>query len=355
MIDTIKLSYPYDLKLVEIFEEYKHKLQKLSPNGSVIWSKEWVQDSLPSHFAGLRIMFQCSKDLKELGFKNCPSLIFFEFSLQKWISPSGYNNKNTGLDYDIELLNMWFKSLAEFTRYDFDYSKFQVYRVDLAQNFILQGNVSVEDFLRALEIKFSKHTDGEKVRRYHGSLYYSSRWVTKKIYWKWLEFMQVERLKRSIAIQDVTGGDDMSEIKGLVNDAGIGLTNGEIRDMARMLRFELSFKRPFLKKNGVCQIYDIEKLKDRFEAEKRKYTTVQKLKQGLEFTSAEYQVIDLCKRYGYNGARTEFVKTATERYFYKIKRSLMTKGVFLECIFNSEWRLDINSSDGVLDYELKIA
>lgn len=354
MIDTIKLAYPYDEKLENILNEYKHKLQKLSPDGSVVWSKEWVQDSLPSHFAGLRIMFQKSRELKELGFRGCPSLIYFEFSLQKWVSPNGYNNRNTVLDYDIQALDMWFRALSDFTGYGFDYAKFQVYRIDLAQNFLLEGNVGVQDFLRALEIKFSRHTDGEKVRRYDGALYYSSRWVTKKIYWKWLEFMQVERLKRIIATDEI-GEGAMSDEKGIKTDGFQGLTNQEIQELPRMLRFELSFKRPFLKKNGVCQVYDIEKLRDRFEAEKKKYTTVQRIKEGLDFTNAEYKVIDLCKRYGYNGAKAEFLKGASIQYFYKVKRSLMTKCVHLECIDNTEWRMDIKAADSQSDYVLRLA
>ena len=354
MIDTIKLAYPYDERLANILEQYKIKLQKLSPDGSIIWSKEWIQDHLPSHFAGLRIMFQKSRDLKDMGFRGCPSLIYFEFSLQKWISSTGYNNKNTELDYDIQVLDMWFKAISDFTGYDFDFAKFTVYRIDLAQNFILEGNLPVEDFLRALEIKFSRHTDGEKVRRYPGALYYGSRWVTKKIYWKFLEFMQVERLKRAINTDDVTEGGDMAE-KGLKTDGFGGLSGAEIKELGRMLRFELSFKRPFLKKNGVCQIYDIQKLRERFEVEKRKYTTVQKLKANADFSNSEYRLIDYCKRYGYNGAKAEFLKTVTDRQFYRIKRSLLTKGVFLECIDNSEWRLDVQTADSQSDYVLRVA
>jgi len=125
--------------------------------------------------------------------------------------------------------------------------------------------------------------------------------------------------------------------------------------MAQMLRFELSFKRPCLKKSGVVQIYDIEKLRERFEQEAIKYTTVQKLKETSAFTGTEYRLIDYCKRHGYNGAKAEFLKLYTEQHFYRVKRGLMSKGVHLECIDNSEWRLDIKQADASVDYVLRVA
>jgi hypothetical protein len=133
------------------------------------------------------------------------------------------------------------------------------------------------------------------------------------------------------------------------------LSSDEVSELVRMLRVEVEFRRTFLKKNNTTSIDSIPDLLARFEEEKAKFITVKKLREGVTLTSGEYYVVDLCKRYGYQDAQQEFLKMKNLRTWYRIKKSLRSKGVYLECILNSDWRLDIEAADNLEDYVLEVA
>ena len=162
MIDTLKVSYPLDRRLAVLLDEKSERLQKVSPDGEVLWEKSVVRGNcMPSHYSGLRITTRKKKDLLDMGFinlqeSNLPDVAFFEFSLQKYQSPSAYNNKNTDLDVDIQAFYVWVSALSSALEYDFLIAQFELQRVDFSRNYLIQ-NSTVLDFLRSLELTFSRH------------------------------------------------------------------------------------------------------------------------------------------------------------------------------------------------------
>jgi hypothetical protein len=356
VIDTIKLSYPVFPELVTLIEANRERLVKLSPSGEVVWEKSWVKDALPSHFEGLRMSLLDGKGLRNQGFTNARTLVQFEFSLQKWQSETGYNNKNTTIEQDLEAFDRWISLLSDCCGFQFEKELFELYRVDLSQNFILQGVSSVEEYLRALDVKFSRHPNGENVTKYKGCIFYGSSWISKKIYWKWLEFQEIERKKKKNYYIDrmIEGENTMGSVFYMHNGKK-PLTSEEINGMLRMLRFELGYKRTYLDRTGIIRIPDIPKLLDKYEEERQRYMTVKKLGDGIRLSNAEYVIVDLCKRYGVNGAKAEYCKTHTERAWYKHKRNLVSKGVYIESILREDWLQEIQQTDNLCDFELRLA
>ena len=347
-IDTIKLSYPADDVLIHKYRQYSDRFQKISPDGEVIWEKTSCTKSLPSHFGSLRITYTNAADQLSMGFKNFTrSTIDFEFSLQKWHSETGYNNRNTELTWDLIKLNEWINTLSEVFEYSFTEDIFEVMRVDIAENYILKKG-SVDDYLRALELKFSPHQNGEKkLMRFDGAIQYGSSWIGKKIYSKFKEFVQVEKKKHTSRYKE--GGHDMKTIEGVKRC----LNESEIEELVRMLRFEVEFRRKFLKKSGLTKIASIPDLLGRFEQEKQKYMTVKNLRTGaVALSGTEYMIVDLCKRYGQIGAKDEFLKDHSKASWYQHKKNLKMKGVYLECVLNEEWRGDIAHADFGEQFEL---
>lgn len=340
--------------LFEILDQRANKLIKLSPSGEIFWEKALMsKDNLPSHFEGLNITWQWGHELEKAGFKNARSLAFFEFSLQKWQSESGYNNRNTALDMDLEALCKWLDSLEYLLGYEFNSSEFEFYRIDLSQNFIVEG-VRVEEFLRSLEIKLSRHPNGEKIHRYPGCVYYGSSWLAKKLYWKYQEFMDIERKKKATYTTDYLNGEKDMKLT-LTDGRKRALYPSEIQEMLNMVRFECEFKRHLLKKAGVNSIADIPKLFERFEEEKKKYLTVQRISGEVVLTPVERCIIEDCKRLGINVAKVKFFQDHKERVWYKHKKNLQAKGIFIECIDNADWRLDTEAADRTLNYTLRLA
>lgn len=354
MIDTLRLAYPADPRIIALFDEYTERLQKISPDGEVLWERAFCQASLPSSFSGLRVMIQQASELKKQGFENARSLIFFEFSLQKWQSETGYNNKNTSLEDDIYLLHGWIGCLSFMFDYDFRPELFEFYRVDLAVNYILE-NGSVPDYLRSLEIKFSRHENGEKkIMRFDGALQYGSRWIGKKLYHKFGEFNKNYFNQHKDLYRLYHEGTPMSEIKEMNNGKRI-LAEDEIMELSRMLRFEVEFRRMYLHRNKILKIADIHKLSERFKQEQETFMTCRAVPESATLSDSEYRVIDLCKRYSYSEAKRRYVEEKSTRSWYRTKAALASKGVRLEAIVNADWRLDIASADNLKNFSLRVA
>lgn len=380
MIDTIRLSYLANSKLAKIVSERSDKLVKVSSNGEVLWQKGYMKDDLPSHFSGLRIAHIEQKALLQQGFKNARDLIQFEFSLQKWQSETGYNNCNTPLDKDLLVLRDWVDAISEELEYSFDFDLFEIYRVDIAQNYILEGSTSVNEYLKALQIRFSRHEKSERHQTYDGAVFYGSSWISKKMYWKHKEFQDIERKKKPHAYRIkeegvgawnfkkfgvlkkhsekesceagiIAGG---GEVK-LFHDGKRALNQSEIDEMLRMVRFELGYKRTYLDRHKIIRIKDIPQLLEHYSEEKKRYLTVQKLGPGLRLSNGEYVVIDLVKRYGVEGGKSEFLKQKTSRTWERVKSSLVSKGVYLECILKDDFQQDIEEADKIAHFELRLA
>ncbi len=370
MIDTIKVAYPVFPELVNLIEANMSRLVKLSPSGDVEWEKAWCHIELPSHYDGLRVTLLDGKGLRNQGFTNAKSLVMFEFSLQKWQSETGYNNRNTSIYADIQAFDVWITELNDVLRYKFEKDLFELYRVDLSQNYILMGETSIEEYLRALHVKFSRHPNGENVTKYKGSIHYGSSWISKKMYSKWQEFQDVESKKKKNVYTDqylhserklyiVNDQGNRELIKN--NDVSImpngkrALSPEEIMEMLRMMRFEMGFKRTYLQKHEILKVDDIPVLLGKYEEDKQRYMTVQKLGSGVRLSPVEYMIVDQCKRFGVNGAKAEYCKGHTERAWYKHKRNLILKGVYIEAILREDWLTEITEVDNLCDFELRLA
>jgi hypothetical protein len=240
--------------------------------------------------------------------------------------------------------------LSDLFDYEFDLLKFTPCRVDLSQNFILKEG-SIDDYLRSLELKFSSHPNGEKkLMRYDGAIQYGSTWIGKKIYSKFKEFESIEKRKHR-KLYLMTEGREMKK-----QDGKRPLNETEISELVRMLRFEVEFRKKFLQKKGVHSIASIPDLLARFESEKQKYLTVKNIREGnVSLSGTEYKIVDLCKRYGYSGAKEQYMSEHSEQAWYKHRKNLQMKGVYLEAIINTDWRLDIKSADYKNEFVLEVA
>lgn len=312
---------------------------KVSPDGEMMWEKSMVKDDfMPSHYSGLRVATRTKKDLLDAGYSKVkasfPDLAFFEFSLQKYQSPSAYNNRNTHLHADLSALAAWIINLSAALTYPFDSDQFELYRVDLSQNFLVL-NASPSDFIRSLEMSFSRHPDSDgRMSRSGHAVFLRSRWLGKKIYSKGKEFLDVERKKRNFYSDKYC-----NEGTEIYSGDLVPLSFGEISDLMRMIRFECEFKSPYLKRYEIKRIQDIELLCERFELEKAKYTVVPVLIDGDPRLSArEEQVINLVRRVGLHEAKKCYLQSHSERTWYRIKRELAARSIHLEALDNIEHR-----------------
>ena len=356
MIDTIKLAYPLDSELDRLLETKSGLLQKISPDGEVLWQKYMMNNvDMPSHYPGLRVTFRKRQDLKDAGYKvnpSLPNLAFFEFSLQKYQSQSAYNNRNTTLQTDLIALAAWINDLSTAFGYPFDPDQFELCRVDLSMN-LLVLNASPVDMIRSLELSFSRHPNSDgKMSRYGHAISLLSRWLDKKLYYKFKEFLDIERKKQKIYSDKYCDGDAKN-----YTDKIVPLSAYEINDLTRMIRFECGFKLPYLKRHGIRRIQDIKLLCERFESEKAKYTNVPVLIDGdPRFSSArEEQVINLVRRLGLLKAKLFFIQNHSERSWYRVKRELAAKSLYLEALDNIDLRtkgLEILHDRKKLDFQL---
>ncbi len=365
MIDTLKVSYPLDRRLAVLLDEKSERLQKVSPDGEVLWEKSVVRGNcMPSHYSGLRITTRKKKDLLDMGFinlqeSNLPDVAFFEFSLQKYQSPSAYNNKNTDLDVDIQAFYVWVSALSSALEYDFLIAQFELQRVDFSRNYLIQ-NSTVLDFLRSLELTFSRHpTADTRLERKGSGLFFKSSWLGKKLYYKYQEFMDVERKKHS-GIYTEKRLSGVAELDAYCDFQP--LTCAEIDELTRMVRFEIEFKQHYLKRYSVKKIDDVINLLDRFNIEKEKYMEVPLLTKGdlcssLGLTAAQHQIIDMVRRYGFKEARNQYIQLKSLRSWQRNKSELSAKHIHLEALDNREYRsmTDIFHNPEVLNFQLELA
>lgn len=344
MIDTIKLAYPMDRTLYRLLNENAEKLQKIAPDGEVLWEKSVVRgDCMPSHYSGLRITTRTKRDLIEMGFDpafiDCEKdVAFFEFSLQKYQSPSAYNNYNSSVENDLLALAEWVKQLSTALGYIFVLERFDLYRVDLSQNFMVR-NAHPKDVIRCLELHLSRNPEADsKTERSGHMVALRSNWLGKKLYYKGQEFMDVERKKHRHIYTDAYMAGERDNINPSLMQP---LSSSEIDDLMSMLRFELEFKRAYLKRYKMAKIISITSLVERFNSEKAKYLQVPVLSRGdLNLMSPqETQLVDLVRVHGYQNAKNMFISHYSERSFYRNKRGLAGRSIFLESMENIENRL----------------
>lgn len=363
MIDTIKLAYPMDRTLYRLLDENAEKLQKIAPDGEVLWEKSVVRgDCMPSHYSGLRITTRTKRDLIEAGFDpkfiDCEKdVAFFEFSLQKYQSPSAYNNHNSSVENDLLALTEWVKQLSIALGYLFSLERFELYRVDLSQNFMVR-NAHPTDVIRCLELHLSRNPEADsKTERNGHMIALRSSWLGKKLYYKGQEFLDVERKKHRLVYNDAYMAGDSDQINpSLVQP----LSYSEINDLMSMIRFELEFKRAYLKRYGMGKVISILSLVERFNAEKAKFLNVPVLSRGDYdmMSPQENQLIDCVRVNGYTNAKNIFIGRYSTRTFYRIKRGLASRSIYLESMENIENRLtgqDIFVNPERLNFQFELA
>lgn len=348
LIDTIKIAYPMSQTLYRILEERSERLQKISPDGDIVWEKSFVSGScMPSHYSGLRITTVTRRDLIEMGFNSDfidteNDLAFFEFSLQKWQSPSAYNNYNSTIENDLLALRSWITELSSVLEYVFSPDLFRLYRVDLSRNLFLL-NCHPPLFIRSIELNFSKHAESDsRLSRHSTSVSLRSNWIGKKIYYKFQEFMDVERKKHfSVYTPAYLAGETDCERP---DDCGFEpLTLEEIKELSSMVRFEMEFKRAYLKRYNMCKIIDITRLVDRFETELDKVFNVPLItnEQLSTMTLQERSLVSLIQDFGYSSGKSAFLNQYSPRYFYKLKKSLLGRGIDLDNLDNIKNRASV--------------
>jgi hypothetical protein len=346
MIDTIKLAYPMDKALYRLLNENAEKLQKVAPDGEVLWEKSVVRgDCMPSHYSGLRITTRTKRDLIEMGFDpdfiNCDKdVAFFEFSLQKFQSPSAYNNHNSSIENDLLALADWVKQLSAALGYIFALDRFELYRVDLSQNYMIR-NAHPTDVIRCMELHLSRNPEADsKTERYGHMVALRSNWIGKKLYYKGQEFMDVERKKHRHIYSDAYMAGERENLSPCLFRP---LSSAEIDDLMSMLRFELEFKRSYLKRYGMTKIISITSLVERFNNEKTKFINVPVISRGEidSLSPQEHQLIDCIRVHGFQAGKFNFINRYSERTFYRIRRSLQARSIpiHLEAMENMENRL----------------
>lgn len=365
MIDTIKLAYPMDRALYRLLDENAEKLQKVAPDGEVLWEKSVVKgDCMPSHYSGLRITTRTKRDMIEAGFDpafiNCEKdVAFFEFSLQKFQSPSAYNNHNSSVENDLLALADWVKQLSTALGYVFVLDRFDLYRVDLSQNFMVR-NAHPRDVIRCLELHLSRNPEADsKTERSGHMVALRSNWIGKKLYYKGQEFMDVERKKhRHIYTDAYMAGERDNTNPSIMKP----LSSSEIDDLMSMLRFELEFKRAYLKRYDMTKVTSILRLVERFNSEKSKFLNVPVLSRGdIDMLSPqEHQLIDCVRVNGYLAGKNMFINRYSLRTFYRIKRSLTARSIpiYLEAMENIENRLtgqDVFFNPDRLNFQFDLA
>lgn len=378
MLDSIKKTLPSSDALLKFISSNSEKLQRLSGSGQVLWERSWVQSALPSHFAGLRISHSPASEKIANGIKNAKDIVEFEYSVAKWASPAGYNHRNTALVDDVESVRKWVRVFNDFAGTHYPYNLWTVTRADLSEVYELSGG-STDAFLEQCHVKMSSYTNAEgKTLKYDGAVYYPSSWIAKKIYDKYKEWRNHERFKYKDLIKwGYLDGDAVKEegnsmlhlissnhseqLKAAKKEfkekyGKEPIPAEEIESLKNCLRLEVEFRRDFLSKHGYTSIDDILKLEDRFHEESLKWLSIKNLSESLDkFSVNEYFLIDRCKRVGYKQARIDFMVKFTEQWFYKVRKSLKDKNIFVEYLDNQDFRGEINDVDKATRFELRLA
>jgi hypothetical protein len=187
-----------------------------------------------------------------------------------------------------------------------------------------------------------------------------SNWIGKKLYYKGQEFLDVERKKHRHIYNDqyMAGERDCNNPHEM-----IPLSANEINDLMSMLRFELEFKRAFLKRYDMQKIKLLPRLVERFEIEKEKYINIPVLSRGdlggaYALSPQENQIIDCIRRFGLFDAKNQFINKYSERSWYRNKRSLSARGIHIEALDNLEHRftgLEIFHNPQHLNFQFELA
>lgn len=363
MIDTIKIGYPMNGTLYRLLQDRAERLQKISPDGDILWERSVVRgDCMPSHYSGLRITTRTQRDLLEMGLPSdfldtSRDMAFFEFSLQKWQSPAAYNNNNSSIENDVEALKAWIRQLSIALDYVFSFDLFELYRVDISENFLLTS-CNPTAFIRSLELHLSRHsTSDSRLERYGHMVALRSSWLGKKLYYKYQEFMDVERKKRASVY---TPAYIAGESSFALDSDFVPLSHDEICNLTRMVRFELEFKRAYLKRYAMGKLIHLYHLVPRFKLEVDSFLTVPVIESNIldSLSAQQRSLISYVQDNGYVVGRDKYISKYSKTSFYRIKQSLLAYSINLDALENINVRsslAELAAKSEKIDFQLVLA
>jgi len=345
MIDTIRFRIPLNPVRSEFFNIISTKIQHISPTGSIILEymrfKPIPEDELTTQFRHIYIK------------KNSTYLVF-EFSLNKMIEArkSGVrlNHHNYPLLLDIAYLKAFINDLNKikvpmvnedtgeviYEKMNIRFDEIELMKIDMGFNYRVNTNITLTTHLfEILHIhlgRFSSLT----TEKFRGGLFHKSNYKTIKFYSKYEDLK--EQLRKYNAITE----EDIKEKE---------LLKRELPKVKDIVRFEISYKRKYLKNKGITfiNINKLYTLKREFMEEMGKIINLmqyKKEKKRQKLTIHEKYLIYLCNKHGYANAKEIFMKEKSKRSFYRIQKSLLTKGINIKSLSPDICnKLDLNFFD----------
>ncbi len=323
MIDTVRFRIFADEYNMKIFESVSCSILTLTPDGRELrkFNKFIAYDDITSQF-------------EHIYMQNFGDYIYFEFSLHKFINRKrigiNYNHNNNSMAVDYAYFCLFVKMLNEFG-FDIKFKNIELMRVDVGWNYRLAG-LEVLDFFEILYLQMGKIA---KIRSNHfqSSVYYPSRWVTKKLYSKYYD------------------------LKSLCSKGRLDRSNKKIKDLfleiKDIVRLEFSLKKEKLKHLGVAKFnYDmLQKTKKYFEGEAMQILKFQehfkKKEEQNTFTLQEQFFIKRVLEVGYKYAKEELINQQSRRTFFRVQKKLKDKGINLKSLTKEqidEENIDVDSS-----------
>lgn len=317
MIDTIRLGYRLCPELECALAQFESRFTKMSASGEII--NDYIKPdarNLPSSFSGLWIGKVSTKKFNWRGHEFPIDWFVWEFSLHKCYDGNGYNDRNVRFADAMCNLMDWLRKFSRLLDFSFRLDEIKVFRCDLSENYDFTGhNCTVYDFIENIDYKASRVRESRDIQRYKSSVFYPSRWITKKIYVKYDEY------------------------KHLCKQGKKPLQLERVEKMKNMIRLEMEFRSEYLRQNHITKIYDLRKLRIEFQKEKNKLMTAKILSSDYDeyisqnkISHAENNLVTMVKELGYVKAKKTFIENYGERKFYRVKKSLQSKKIFIECV-----------------------
>ena len=307
MIDTIRFRVKLTNYRRQIFESISCKILTLTPDGKELrrYNKFIAYEEINSQFQHIYI-------------STFGNFLYFEFSLHKMINRHklgiNYNHNNYNMVTDYSYFTRFVNLLNRF-EFDIKIKEVEITRADVGVNYFLKG-LEVLDFFEILYLQLSKFS---KIRSNHfqTSVYYPSRWVTKKLYAKHYD------LKSIISKGNMEKTPEIVELLNYTKN---------------IIRLEFSLKKQKLKQMGV-KYWDYKSLKKIREYYREESMEILKFKDffnlknnNVQLTLQEKYLLTLIGEIGYKMAREDFIRNYSRATFYRLQKQLQGKGFNIKSI-----------------------
>ncbi len=331
MIDTIRFRIPKDPIRSAFFKLISTKVQHISPTGFVIL--EYMRfKPIPDN--------ELTTQFRHIYIKETSTHLIFEFSINKMIEArkSGIrlNHNNYPLLLDIAYLKAFINDLNKikvpiinedtgeviYKKMDIKLNEIELMKIDIGFNFKVKTNIALTTHLfEILHIhlgRFSSLT----TEKFRGGLFHKSNYKTIKFYSKY------EDLKEQLRKFNTLTNEDIKE-KELLRSA--------LDSVKDIVRFEISYKKKYLKNKGIAfiNINKLYKLIKEFKEEMEKIINLMQYKKDKKkqhLTIYEKYLIFLCNKHGYANAKEIFIKEKSKRTFYRVQKTLLKKGINIKSL-----------------------